>query len=111
MSKFIKGITAACLACSLTVAASAENNSEIIIDEQGFRTITVTYDDLDMSTAAGQKALSNRVRAAVRKVCGGTTGRQSLSESQGQRSCTSEASQNAMASLAKQTSARLAANF
>ncbi|WEK45469.1 MAG: UrcA family protein [Candidatus Andeanibacterium colombiense] len=32
--------------------------------------VTVPYKDLDLSTAAGQKQLGNRIDSAARKVCG-----------------------------------------
>ena len=111
MSKFIKTIVAVSLVCGPTFTVAAENKSEIIVNDQGFRTVEVAYGDLDLSTAAGQETLSNRVRVAVRKVCGDSSARQSLGELRDYRTCTSKASENAMASLDKETRARLAVNF
>lgn len=110
MSKFINTITAVSLACGLTFGASAQNNREFIVNEQGDRTIFVTYDDLNMATPAGQEALSNRIQSAVSKVCGATTARQTLAEMQEYRACTSKAWQGAMASLDKDTKTLLAIN-
>ena len=111
MSKFIKTITAASLICGLTFVANAESNSEIVVNEDGVRTIAVAYDDLNLSSAAGQQTLSTRVRAAVRKVCGHTTARQTLEEMQDYRACTTKASQNVLASLDTETRSRLAFKF
>jgi UrcA family protein len=111
MANFIKTVAAISIACGLTFAANAKNNSEIIVDNQGLRTVIVTYGDLNLATVAGQQALSTRVRSAVRKVCGDTTALQRLSDMQDYRDCTRKASQNAWASLEKQTRERLAANF
>jgi len=111
MSKFINTITAISLACGLTFGASAQNNSEIIINDQGARTISVTYGDLNTATQAGQEALSNRIRSAVRKVCGATTARKRLEEMQDYHACTNNAWQGALASLDKNTKSRLAFNW
>jgi len=111
MPNLIKKILVVSLACAVPFTAHAEGRSEIIINEQGVRTMIVTYDDLNLSTVAGQKALSNRIRVAVHKVCGGTTARQSLGEMQDYQTCTNRASQNALVSLDKATKARLAVNF
>jgi len=110
MSKFINTITAISIACGLTFGVNAQNNPEFIVNNQGNRTILVAYDDLNMATPAGREALSNRIQSAVSKVCGATTARQTLSEMQEYRACTSKAWQGAMASLDKNTKARVAFN-
>lgn len=108
MSKFIKMIAAVSLACGMTTSVNAEDNSSIIVNQEGFRTIEVNYGDLNLSSAAGQETLSNRIRVAVRKVCGYTNARQTLEEMQDYRACSTKASENAFASLDSNTKARLA---
>lgn len=111
MFKFVKSVAAISLAFGLAFAANAENGSEIVINSQGLRTVTVAYGDLDLTTAAGQETLSSRVKAAVRKVCGANNGRPTASQIQDYRTCTTHASQSALASLDKETRTRVAANF
>ena len=51
-------------------------------------TVHVTYADLDLQTAAGQKTLESRIDRASRKACGYTIqGRGDLSAEQAVRSC------------------------
>ncbi len=108
MSKFIKTIAAASLVCGVAFTANAENNSDIIVNQQGVRSVEVSFDDLNLSSAAGQQTLANRVHVAVRKVCGYTSARQTLAEMQDYRACTIKAADNALAGLDKDTKARLA---
>lgn len=111
MTNFIKIISAVALAGTLTATASAQGVSAISVNEEGYRTVEVTYSDLNLSTAEGQKAMANRVRIAVRRVCGGPAMRPTLAGSESYRSCANRAMQNALASLDKQTKVRLALNF
>lgn len=106
MSKFIKTVAAVSLACGVTFAANA--GTGIVVNDQNIPTITVQYGDLNMDSAAGQETLSTRIRAAVRKVCGHTNGRQSVKEMTDYQNCVAQASQTALASLDSQTRARFA---
>lgn len=111
MFNFVKSVTAISLACGLAFTANAEENSEIVINSQGYRTVLVAYGDLDLTSPAGQDTLTHRVKAAVRKVCGGTNARPTLDEVRAYRDCSSQASKNALASLDSQTRARVAMAF
>ncbi len=52
---------ASALACDVPTAAAAP--------AAGARTVKVSYRDLDLTTAAGHRALVNRLNSAARKVC------------------------------------------
>jgi UrcA family protein len=55
-------VAAAAAMISLPATAGAQPRRDV-------RTVVVQYSDLDLSHAAGQKALESRIERAVRKVC------------------------------------------
>lgn len=91
-SKILCGcVTAAVMATS--VPAIAGENSKL-----------VQYDDLDLSSAAGQKRLETRIKSTVKQVCGYPRAF-TLAEKQDQRRCMTNAMEKAMPKAA-QTIAR-----
>lgn len=77
----------------------------------GYETTTtqVRFDDLNLSTRSGQAALDARIAGAVRTVCGVSSGRTSVKESQAQRDCASKARGEALAAAKTAQPAALAA--
>ena len=55
---------------------------------------TVSYTDLDLSTAAGRTRLERRIQAAVRDVCGDTTPSFDLARRHSVRECIAETRAN-----------------
>lgn len=111
MSKFIKTIAAASLACGLTFAANADNSTTITVNDRAIRTVAVSYDDLNLDSAAGRETLETRIRAAVKQVCGHTNGRQTIKEMTDYQTCVAQASQTALAGLDPKARARFAMKF
>lgn len=60
------------LVCSILFATSAFQFTPALAREDPM-TARVSYADLNLTSAAGQKALDSRVRRAVRTVCGDTS--------------------------------------
>ena len=77
----------------------------------GYETATseVRFDDLNLSTRSGQASLDARIASAVRKVCGISTGRTTLQESQAQKRCASKARGEALAAAKTVQTGALAA--
>ena len=77
----------------------------------GYKTATteVRYDDLNLSTRSGQASLDARIAGAVRKVCGISSGRTTLQESQAQKRCASKARGEALAAAKTVQTGALAA--
>ncbi|GAA0584807.1 UrcA family protein [Rhizomicrobium electricum] len=74
-------LTAALSVPALSVPALAEGHSVLVsglapMHAGGYqlKTIKVTYDDIDATTAHGAKALLDRIAAAARIVCGERSG-------------------------------------
>lgn len=59
------------------------------------KTKQVQYNDLDLSSAAGQKRLATRIRSAVKSVCGNLRAA-SLAEKQDMARCQRDAMESAM---------------
>jgi len=57
-------------ALSMTAVADSVNETTITTSANGLRTATVSFADLDLTTAAAQETLYYRVSGAARKVCG-----------------------------------------
>ena len=55
---------------AIAVAGLSVNSAEAHIDDFAPRTLTVSVQDLDLSTAHGQEALRRRIRWAADIVCG-----------------------------------------
>ncbi len=87
----IATLIAATALATVTVPAVAQTS--------GYEAVTteVRYDDLNLSTPAGQASLDTRIAGAVRKVCGVSSGSRSLKENQAQRSCARKARGEALA--------------
>lgn len=60
-------------ALTAAVLMSAAAQASVIPFESNGRTVEVRYDDLDLSKAADQRALTLRIRRAAVKVCPGRT--------------------------------------
>lgn len=74
------------------------------------RSVTVSYDDLNLSSESGRDRLTTRVKMAVRQVCG-SANRLTLNERAAKQTCELHASRQAdtrLASLFNGSSARLA---
>lgn len=65
MYKTFSPLAAALLACGVSLATPASAEPTRIVH----------YGDLDLGSPAGQQALNDRLRQAVRNVCGAPTGR------------------------------------
>jgi UrcA family protein len=57
-------------ALSMTAAADSLNETTVTTSANGLRTATVSYADLDLTTADAQETLYYRLSGASRKVCG-----------------------------------------
>lgn len=74
------------------------------------RSVTVSYDDVNLSSESGRERLAKRVKMAVQQVCG-SANRLSLSERAAKQACELHASRqadNRLASLFNGGGARLA---
>jgi UrcA family protein len=60
--RFIAGCLAATLACGMQAEAKAEQ-------QQAYRSVTVRYDDLNLSSQSGVAHLYARISRAARSVC------------------------------------------
>ena len=83
---------------AIAVAGSSANSVQAHIDDVAARTLTVNVQDLNLSTAQGQKALRRRIRWAADIVCGAPDARELrlLAE---YRTCVSDATDRALAQL------------
>jgi UrcA family protein len=63
------------------------------------RSVSVSYDDLNLSSERGRERLTTRVRMAVQKVCG-SPGRVTLRERVAERECKAHATRDAETKLA-----------
>lgn len=99
----IATLIAATALVTITVPAVAQTG--------GYETATteVRFDDLNLSTRSGQESLDARIAAAVRKVCGNSSGHTTLQESQAQKRCASKARGEALAAAKTVQPAALAA--
>lgn len=94
MAKFSFILIAAPLAAAATIAPAAAS----VTDEEQ-QSVTVRYDDLNLSTESGRDRLTGRVRLAVRQVCGSNS-RRTLPERIEARRCEAVAGRNADTQLA-----------
>lgn len=94
-----KTIAAATALALAGTAANAGSPDEIVVNQQGDASILVSFDDLNIESEAGMNVLEGRIRGAVKKVCGYTTGRQTLRESMAYRKCANTATSSALASI------------
>ncbi|SBV33309.1 conserved exported protein of unknown function [uncultured Sphingopyxis sp.] len=67
--------------------------------EDDVRSVTVSYDDLNLSSERGRERLTTRVKMAVRKVCG-VPGRATLRERAAENACKAHAMRDAETKLA-----------
>ena len=104
MTRFATLIAATAL---VTIAAP----SVAIAQTGGYETASsqVRFDDLNLSTRSGQASLDARIAGAVRTVCGVSSGRTTLKESQAQRDCASKARGEALAAAKTVQTGALAA--
>lgn len=94
-------LAAPLIAAGLTAPAFAEEDT---------RSVTVSYDDLKLSSESDRQQLTQRVKRAVRQVCG-SANRLTLRERAATRKCELHASRQAdvrLASLFNGSSVRLA---
>jgi UrcA family protein len=110
-------LTGFALAAALFVPALAEGHSVLVsglapMHSGGYqiKTIKVTYDDLDATTAHGAEALLDRITAAARMVCGERSGFLMNGERAKEfAACRSRATAQAVESLGMPDIARIAA--
>lgn len=105
MTKFSFMLLAAPLAASGTLAPAAAS----ALDEEQ-QSVTVRYDDLNLSSESGRDRLMGRVKMAIRQVCS-SNGRRTLAERADTRRCEAESGREAdsrLASLFNGSHARLA---
>lgn len=102
MNRITTLFAAAALVTVPTVAIAQSSGYEPVTSE-------VRYDDLNLSTKSGQAHLETRIAGAVRKVCGISSGRVTLSERQEQRNCASKARGQALAAAKTVQTGALAA--
>ena len=103
----IVGSAAFALVATVSMAANAGTYDETLVSTsaEGLRTITVPYEDLDLSNATGQETLAARISTAARRVCGTTDYREagSLRQASDNKVCYQNAMAQAMsATLAPQ---------
>ena len=93
------------IAASVAMTAAADNYGETMVSTsaEGLQTMTVSYADLDLSTAEAQETLYYRISRAARKVCGSSNLRRvgSVKRVAENKSCY----ENAMAQALSQTTA------
>ena len=88
--------TAASLALAAAVLAAG---SAVQAADYPSASVQVRVSDIDLSTAAGQDRLMDRVNSAAASVCGGYQGRRSGSEERAYRACRAQAVSAAMPQL------------
>jgi UrcA family protein len=64
-------IVSLALAAAAAVAAVPALAQSVQVSEDGSYRATVSYKDLNLASASGQRALHNRLKAAATSVCGG----------------------------------------
>ena len=93
MKRFTTAATTACAAIGLALSATPAMAG----DETA---MVVKYDDLNLSTKAGQEHLERRIDAAAKKVCGISQRTGTRLESRGARKCYNRAKSQARAAFA-----------
>ena len=83
----------------LTVPLATAGVAAPAFAQDDTRSITVSYDDLNLSSERGRERLTTRVKMAVRKVCG-LPGRATLRERVAERECMAHATRDAETKLA-----------
>lgn len=105
MAKLSFILLAVPLAAAGTIAPAAASAPG---EEQ--QSVSVRYDDLNLTNESGRDRLTSRVKMAIRQVCGSNS-RRTLAEKAETRRCEAEASRKAdtqLASLFNGTNAKLA---
>ena len=94
----LSGVTASLM---ITTSATAQNQPVVVRAEpqEGIRTELVSYADLDLTTAKGEKRLNYRVAGAVKRVCLFNDGRIGL-QNNGYRTCADGALDSAQPQIA-----------
>lgn len=87
------------LAASLLTVSGSASAQDIELNDKSERVMSISYGDLNLDSAQGQKALEARIRGAVRKVCGHSTSSRSVRETNQYRICARQANSNALAAL------------
>ncbi|MCW1383325.1 UrcA family protein [Novosphingobium sp. KCTC 2891] len=99
-----RALTAAALAASALLAQPALAASAAPVAEPGTvfetRSMTVSYNDLDLGTAKGQAAFDARLRRAAGAVCDVATGPHPLAMRAAEQRCFRDALESARASYA-----------
>lgn len=99
MSVIKNALIAASLFVSTGAFATAAVAGEVSLNEQGQRTVTVAYDDLNLNSSAGMKALETRISRAAQIACGKTQGRTSPKEASSIRACVKGTKDSVMATV------------
>lgn len=87
-----KTLLGSALAAALTMSATAASAAESDATHEE-RATMVSYADLDLSTASGEKTLKGRIRFAARKVCQ-VSGMGPVKDSMYTRACMNKALEN-----------------
>lgn len=80
MNVFNRAVIAGCVALALSSASvmAAPGAQQITLNDNGERTLVVRYDDLNLASDAGIRALQVRVAHAAKRVCGYNLGTREL---------------------------------
>ncbi len=103
-----RNLVTASLFAALGTLAPAAIAGEVSTNERGERTVQIDTSDLNLDHADGQKALEQRIRVAVRKVCGTNRSIMPLKEANAIRTCSRKASETALAMANKGQDTQLA---
>ena len=108
MSVIKNALIAASLFASTGAFATAAVAGEVSLNEQGQRTVTVAYDDLNLNSSTGMKALETRISRAAQIACGKTQGRTTLKEASSIRACVNGTKDSVMAAVSTGEPVRVA---
>ncbi len=93
MNKLINTVAAIALSVSAFAPAAVQAREES-------NSVRVSYADLDLNSAAGQKALNSRIKHAVDTVCGRSNGALDLNQVRIFEKCRTQSMQTVTASIA-----------
>ncbi len=105
-STVIKALSVIALTVGATVTmAAADSYSETVVttSAQGLQTATVSFADLDLSTAKAQETLYYRLSSAAHRVCGSTDYRRtgSVRQAAENKNCYNNAMERALSQTAR----------
>jgi UrcA family protein len=92
-------LRAVCVAAALAGAGIAHANDAVQVGDDGDPQIVVRYDDLNVGTEAGARALLRRIETAARHVCPSDKGIRDLRFMAEARTCRDDAVAHALARI------------